>query len=421
MSNLSRKKLKITVKGVHMKPLKIIFFISILFLSDITFAQEKWNFNGQIRHRFEMDNKDFSGDTKLNNFNILRSRFGIKYQNNNNLSAFLQVQDSRTFGEESSTLSDGSADNLDLHQGFFDIKNVFELPVDIRVGRFEAIYGGQRLIGAVGWHNIGRSFDGFILKLKTKKGHIDFFSFDEVENEKKGDLDDQNIFGAYGNFGISKSINFQPYLIWQQNNKTKVLNRQTVGFYYKGKVSDINYEGEFAYQIGTRNDLDVGALLAAVNLGYTFSSSSVKPGLGIGLDYLSGDDDPSDNKYKVFDTMYATNHKFYGFMDYFLNIPSHTNSAGLTDLHAKGFLNPFNKAQLSAVFHILNTSEDYMISGKNQKSLGKELDVTFKYNYDTNITFTGGLSFFFPGEIFKVTKGEDISTWIYLMTVVSLN
>ena len=124
-----------------MKLLKIFLCALILFLSDLSLAQN-WTFNGQIRHRFEMDNKDFNSETKLNNFNLLRSRLGVTYQNNKNLSAFFQVQDSRAFGEEFSTLSDGSANNLDLHQGYFSIKNVFELPLDIKVGRFEAAYGG---------------------------------------------------------------------------------------------------------------------------------------------------------------------------------------------------------------------------------------------------------------------------------------
>ena len=402
-----------------MKLLKIFLCALILFLSDLSLAQN-WTFNGQIRHRFEMDNKDFNSETKLNNFNLLRSRLGVTYQNNKNLSAFFQVQDSRTFGEEFSTLSDGSANNLDLHQGYFSIKNVFELPLDIKVGRFEAAYGGQRLIGAVGWHNIGRSFDGLIFKLKMEKGNIDFFSFNEVEKMQKSNIDDQNIFGAYGNFNVSESVNFQPYLIWQRRNPAKILNRQTIGFYSKGKITNLNYEAEFAYQIGKRNNLDVSALLAAFTLGYTFAEAS-KPSLGVGFDYLSGDDDFTDDKYKVFDTMYATNHKFYGFMDYFVDIPSHTNNAGITDIQAKGSLNPINKGNLSAVYHIFNTSKDLQIGSKMEKSLGSELDVTFNYKYDKNVAFTGGLSFFFPGELFKLTRGEDVSTWIYLMTVVSLN
>ena len=43
----------------------------------------------------------------------------------------------------------------------------------------------------------------------------------------------------------------------------------------------------------------------------------------------------TDKKYNVFNTLYATNHKYYGFMDYFIDIPRHTYGLGLIDIHAK--------------------------------------------------------------------------------------
>jgi len=51
---------------------------------------------------------------------------------------------------------DGSADSFDLHQGFVTINNFFNFPVTLKLGRYEVIYGPQRLMGAVGWHNVGR-------------------------------------------------------------------------------------------------------------------------------------------------------------------------------------------------------------------------------------------------------------------------
>ena len=52
----------------------------------------------------------------------------------------------------------------------------------------------------------------------------------------------------------------------------------------------------------------------ALNFKYSFKSP-VKPAIGVGIDYLSGDDGQDADKYKVFNTLYATNHKYYGFMD----------------------------------------------------------------------------------------------------------
>lgn len=58
--------------------------------------------------------------------------------------------------------------------------------------------------------------------------------------------------------------------------------------------------------------------------------------LTLWYDLLSGDADPNDGDTKVFDTMFATNHKFYGFADMFLNISVHTGGQGLQDLAVKG-------------------------------------------------------------------------------------
>ena len=79
----------------------------------------------------------------------------------------------------------------------------------------------------------------------------------------------------------------------------------------------------------------MSAPLGALKQGYTVDGASRSPGVSVGVEYLSGDDDPTDGTYKVFDTLYATNHKFYGFMDYFLNIPVHTFGLGLRDVHAR--------------------------------------------------------------------------------------
>ncbi len=60
-----------------------------------------------------------------------------------------EFQDVRIWGEEQSTLADYSADNLDLHQGFFDVELGERWAA--RIGRQEIAFGGERLVGAVGW------------------------------------------------------------------------------------------------------------------------------------------------------------------------------------------------------------------------------------------------------------------------------
>src|SRR3989337_1540658 len=80
------------------------------------------------------------------------------------LRVFIQLQDSRVFGAEGTTVGFANAGNensiLDIHQGYFDVKKLFDLPLTVRVGRQEIVWGDHRVIGNFVWSNYGRVFDG---------------------------------------------------------------------------------------------------------------------------------------------------------------------------------------------------------------------------------------------------------------------
>lgn len=398
-----------------------LFFITIIFLSSsLMFAQDKLKVDAQIRPRFNNSNKDFNGDTGANSFTELRTRLGVAYSPSKDLTGFIQIQDSRLFGSEAHTLADSK--NLDLHQAYFILNNFFKLPLNVKVGRMELSYGAQRLIGAVGWHNVGRSFDGSVVKLFTKPIDIDFIAARTNESGLAGDEEDQFLFSAYGNLKIVDNFVIEPFVIFE-NTVEVDFNRITLGVYAKSKnkKSPFQHELDAAYQLGTQiKDQDISAFMLAYNLNYHFNSK-IKPVIGGGIDYLSGDDGEDAEKYKVFHTLYATNHKFYGYMDYFLNIPRDTYGLGLMDIHVKGSIVPAKKFKVALALHMFNANADYTLNdGSTSTSFGSEADITLFYKYSSNVNFVGGVSYFAPGEIFKEEKGEDSSTWTYLMAVVNL-
>ncbi len=403
-----------------MKKLILIFIFSLNI--NAIFAQSNLDVSAEIRPRLQMNNKDFNSDLPSNNFTELRTRLGLKFSPIENIEGFVQIQDSRIYGTEPSTLA--STDNIDLHQAFFNVNNLFDLPFNLKLGRMELSYGPQRLIGAVGWHNVGRSFDGGILQLNTEKINIDFFTAQTNENFEAGDTNDFNIIGAYGDLKMIDNYKMQPFVIAEIEKGTD-LSRYTAGIYINGNLSGFSHELEGAYQLGSINDnIDIAAYMFAVNLNYSFSSP-IKPEIGIGIDYLSGDDS-TYNKYNVFNTLYATNHKYYGFMDYFIDIPNSTYGLGLTDIHAKVAVSPTDKFKAALAFHMFSSSEDYIYttSGsptvKTSTSFGSEVDLTLIYSYNSAVKFQGGFSLFSPGDIFKQIKGEDMATWSYFMAIVNL-
>lgn len=400
---------------------KLIFIYIILFFGSFSLAQENFKIDSEIRLRSHIDDKDFSSDTKLQSFHELRTSLGVNLFSEDDISGYLQFRDSRILGNEISTIANSA--NIDLHQGFIKIDNLFELPMDVKAGRMELNLANQRLFGAVDWSNIGRSFDGALLVLKGNKFDTKLFAFQENEYELFGDSLDQFIYGGHANYFGIENYSIEPFIYYQKNNSAESLSRISLGFYVKGNLSYLTHETELVYQTGNyksgSNDIDIAAFMAAFNIKYHFQGKT-KPYFYAGIDYLSGDNNFTDNKNSTFNTLYGTNHKFYGFMDYFINIPTSTYNAGLFDTHIGGGLNLNEKLKIDIKIHLFKSSSELtLISGKESNDFGIESDFTAVYKYSKKFTIQGGISFFAPGEIFKETKGEDSSLWIYLMNTVN--
>lgn len=402
--------------------MKKLFLVTILILSvSGLFAQETLKFSAQIRPRFEIDNKDFKSSTRANTFTALRTRLGLSFVPTKNFSGFVQIQDSRIYGEETSTTS--NMKNLDIHQAYFKINDLFALPLDVKVGRFEAAYGSERFIGPVNWHNVGRSFDGGIITFKNENVNLDMLMAREFEKFLVGDSTDQNIYGLFVDLNIIKSYKIMPFIIMQRIQPTNVLNRTTLGINVKGSLDKFNQELDFGYQFGSitsgGREQDISAYTFSFGVDYLFDSN-LKPILGAQIDIASGDNKPTDNNYNAYTSLYGTGHKFFGYMDYFVNFPNDTYGLGLIDLICKFGVVPIENLKIDFNFHLFNSMKDYtLLNGTKSNSFGTELDLVASYKYNSNITFEAGGSFFSASDIFIEKRGKDTATWFYLMAVAN--
>lgn len=90
---------------------------------------------------------------------------------------------------------------------------------------------------------------------------------------------------------------------------------------------------------------DIAAWMVAGRFGTLLTAQSAAA-FTVGLDWLSGDADPGDLTYGAFHSLYATNHRYYGFMDLFLDPAARTLDRGLVNalgsaqfrLHPNGVL-----------------------------------------------------------------------------------
>ena len=149
--------------------------------------------SGQVRTRSEMDDKDFNTDSPEKNTTFLRTRLNASFQPAEKISAFIQLQDSRVYGLEPNTLAD--THNVDLHQAYFTVEDLFINKLSLKSGRLELSYGAQRLIGPVGWHNVGRAFDGSVLRYRvSEKLAIDSFAAKVIHQVDPADPEDTGLY-----------------------------------------------------------------------------------------------------------------------------------------------------------------------------------------------------------------------------------
>ncbi len=410
----------------------LAFFILLVFCSSL-FAQEI-KFNAQVRYRAEYDKNggsfstaNFQNAVAGNNFELLRTRFGVMLDSGNDITGYIQLQDARKFGEEYSTM-EAVADRFDLHQGYIHIKNLFDKEFNLKLGRMEIILGNQRLVGAVGWSNTGRSFDGAMLCYHGETYNMKFFHTKVNENTPNTDYDPDEYFsGLFYSLKQSeiRKINLFGFLNFNNNRVPSGVNeddrqliRFTTGFDYTANRDMFDYEVEAAFQLGKEYEvaldrrLDVSAFMFGARGHYKFDHEK-KPFIGLGFDYLSGDDDPIDDKMKSFNTLYATNHKFYGYMDYFTSFPNSVFGFGLSDFFVTGGLTFSENASLRADWHYFNHAEKDFY---DNQYLGNEFDLTYMYNFRETVDVQLGGSFFLPGDVPKrIDKNDEPGWWTYLM------
>jgi len=412
----------------------LVILMSQLIVAGETSLSDGITLDGSMRWRIEFDGKDFSNSTAMNELSYLRTRLGLKVTSIENALVYIQFQDSRNLGTNSSGLTNDT--NLGLHQGYIKLS---EFPINnlsMQVGRFEAPYGRHRLMGTVGWHNVGRSFDGGRFSYVDDAYKIDLFclKIDERSFDNPPDHKDWKLYGLYGSF-LKKQLNLFALYDWDMAKvgNEDALKRFTVGTYLNHTLeSGVKFELDAAFQGGKKASTyavvvfdsigspdtsyanafqDISAFMIAGQISYKVNSFIDK--IGLGFDITSGDDNntvATGNDIKSFNNLYYTGHKFRGFMDQFLG----TSTQGLMDIILRGTLKPSPKSTVLIDIHHFQTMQDYQIAGGGtSKAIGQEIDITGKYGLHKGLDLQGGASVFITSEDWHADA--DPALWLYAM------
>ena len=373
-------------------------------------------FGGQIRPRTEFRDPVGNGHDV---FTSMRARLNITANLEQDVNVFIQLQDVRLWGEETNTFTDYNADNFDFHQAYVDIKDMGDTALSLRIGRQAIGLGGQRIIGAVEWAQQGRAFDGVIVTAKPQWGTVQGVGVRLSDTTAKDIRDNAYLSALYATAsGASTSADF--YGIYHHvspkgSNRSDNTRLWTLGARIYGEKANWTYRAEGSFQTGERRGPNGSAFMFGGRLGTTLGKGS----LTLWYDYLSGDGNAKDSKWKSFDTLFATNHKYYGFADLFLNIPVHTQNLGLQDFAIKVSvpLDEEEQLRLAADGHVF-----FLAQKGNMESghLADELDLTLSYQYSENVTFVTGYTIALARDAIKALGrlNEDMH-WAYVMSNVS--
>jgi hypothetical protein len=410
--------------------------------------ESRIEFGGEIRLRPEVRDRNLDPFfTGVDSFIGQRVRLHAKAKLSNDLTRFVEIQDSRSWGAEFSTTN--SIRGVDLHQAYIQADHVLTSDLSLKIGRQELSYGNERLVGAFDWDFVGRSFDAIKAVYAKKSWSADIFAARVVYGFAG--------FGPAPGNGISQDFSFAlahqdfygVYLKFLNDNPTQKLEaygfllrdnfssrgevgerRDSTGIYTVGARHEIRsqggfyYDGEAAFQTGHRGPDDHRALALAGSVGKYFKSPR-KSHFGFEYDFATGDGDFRDGKSREFINLFPNNHIHYGYIDFL-------GWRNMHDFRLNFGFDPASKLSLDADYHkfllhkgdgIWSSASGFFLgfdpSGSSGRELGQELDFTLRFPYKEHMNFLAGYSLFLPGRFARLTRTSDLSHFSYIQTRIN--
>jgi len=453
----------------------------------------QWDIGGSVRLRYEAkeggmglppanDFRDITPPGAQNDNDYYSSKILARIAYTDKWwSFYVEGRSSMTMGDVRSTTGAGPVPGpggnggpeqdgpVDLHQAYFTLGNHKEFPLSLKVGRQELSYGDERLVGAFAWNNIGRVFDAVKVRWQNPLFAAEAFTSKVV-------LPDDNNFNTWNDYSLFSGLHITTRKIpkhitelyfFARNeelgvataDKGAVLPFQTpapaardiytVGGRIRSATNELgnfDYTVEGAYQFGTWRqtavsaELDQDAFAFMANVGYTFPEAFGKPRIALEYAFGSGDSNPNDTTHGTFDNLYPTNHKFYGYMDFF-------SWQNLHDVRAIFTIKPTTRLSLALEGHMFwaaDTADNIYNAGGVPRGagssangfgrnpgydsyLGSEVDVIAGYAVNKFINLEAGYGHFFVGDYIKetwnnplktVASGSSDADWVYVQTVI---
>ena len=388
----------------------------------------EFTLSAQLRPRFEYRNGAYRPLVEGESPAILtnnRTRLNFDYKHTDRLHLYISLQNVNVWGQAQQIQAVDRTGGMSVFEAYAEFPLVNTLSA--KVGRQMIVLDDDRIFGSLDWHPAGRSHDAVNLNWTpseklTLRG---FFAYNQSGSTTTPTLnvntpsgqnftpgwgqDYQHLQALHAHYSISEAHQLSLLFanLGYRTDDSADQNMQTFGAHYTGKSNQLSYGASAYLQTGKNaQGTEKSAYMFAVNAGYKFSPIF---GLTAGVDYLSGNaSDDTSGKDKKFNPFSGTNHKFYGFMDYY-----YVGAPGSKTAPSVGLLNPYltanvrtgEKSNLSATFHYFAPAAKFEVGGKKHSSYGSEIDLVYNLKVQPFIGLQVGYSTYFANDGTKALKG----------------
>jgi len=171
---------------------------------------------------------DFDDDNNVDSwtFHRARSRIWADLSPLPNLHGYIRLANETRWGQDTEILGDvGEKSDIFLDNAFIEFKDVFDLPVDFKVGRQDVMYG-EGFMFLDGCCQVGSTSIAFDAAKLTYRGientSIDFLIAKPFENAEKA-ADDEDVYGIYGRTKVNDNLGLEPYVLYKNRRAPRTI------------------------------------------------------------------------------------------------------------------------------------------------------------------------------------------------------
>ena len=324
-----------------------------------------------------------------------------------------------------------------------------QLPVGFfaQLGRQRLSYDDQRIFGADDWSMTGYSHDGLKLGFERAGHKVHLFgaynqdvnNIDEGGTRFSGGIQPyKSLASLWYHFDIPKTnigasllfvnMGLESMNVGEEDAYTTYF-QQLAGSFLSWTPEHFGLEASYYHQWGKAfGGIPLNAWMASAKATAT---PSEQWSFRAGYDYLSGEEDfpiPGGGNIGLvrheivrgFNSLYGSNHKFYGAMDFFY-VSTYVNgfTPGLQNLYAGVSWSPVKPLSADAAYHFFSTAAPVK---DVKKALGHEVELQLTWTIVPSVSLSAGYSFMQGTETMSILKRSANNNrlhWGWLMLNVT--